>query len=92
MSSISPDPGAGRDIMTPPELARKYRVAVEKILGFIATGQLRALDVSSRTSSRPRWRITAAAIAEFEAAHSSKRPPAPTKRRRGNSSEVTPFF
>ena len=67
--------------LTPPELARRWRVKPSKVLGFIRSGELRAFDVSSRPGGRPRFRIPVDAVIEFE----NRRMPKPvlkTKRRK----------
>ena len=57
--------------MTPPALARRYGISVNKILGWIRSGQLEALNVASRQGGRPRWTVTPESLARFEAARSS---------------------
>ena len=53
--------------VTPPELARRYRVATKKVLGWIRTGELAAMNLANRGCTRPRYIIPDEAIAEFEA-------------------------
>jgi hypothetical protein len=53
---------------TPPEVARRYRVATKKVLAWIRKGELRALNLANRGCSRPRYSITPEALAEFERA------------------------
>ena len=67
---------------TPPELARKYRVKPSKILQFIAAELLDAVNVASPTSRRPQWRISPAAIADFELSRSARQPAKPVRRKR----------
>jgi hypothetical protein len=64
---------------TPPELARRYRVTADKVLGWIRSGQLSAVNVAQRPDGRPRWRISQEAIEAFERARSAR--PAPVVRR-----------
>jgi hypothetical protein len=72
---------ASRYPYTPPDVARRYAVAIEKVYGWIATGQLRAINVASSLSlRRPRWRISEADLAEFEARRTAAQP-VPTKPR-----------
>jgi hypothetical protein len=54
--------------LTPPELARRYRVATKKVLGWIRTGELTAMNLANRGCTRPRYVITTEAIDAFEAA------------------------
>jgi hypothetical protein len=53
--------------VTPPELARRWRVKPERVCLWIKSGELRAFDVSSQPGvGRPRYRIPQDAIIEFE--------------------------
>ena len=76
---------------SPPELAKLYRVKPDKILALIRAGELRAVDLRSPDSTRPRWRIPADAIVEFENRRSATPPPKPTRRRR-RQADVTEYF
>ncbi|GEM_PF-1223890 len=73
------------DLLTPPQVAQRYGVSPDTVRGWIASGQLPAVNVGK--GSRPRFRISADALREFDA----KRPPkvVPTTRsqrhRRANS-------
>jgi hypothetical protein len=55
----------------PGDLARKYDCSIQKILAFIASGELRAIDISERRDKNPRWVITPEAVEAFERARSS---------------------
>ena len=71
----------------PSELAARWGVAIDKVLLFIRTGELRAFNVATKTSRRPRYRITEEAVSEFETARAAcpggpKPPPTPKSRRR----------
>ena len=61
---------------TPPEYARSRRVKPDKVLAWIASGELAAINVATKPDGRPRWIITIEAIAEFEQRRSSR--PAPS--------------
>lgn len=52
--------------LTPPELAKRWGVAHNKVLDFIHSGELRAIDLASPASTKPRFRIDVADIAAFE--------------------------
>jgi excisionase family DNA binding protein len=49
--------------LTPPEIARLLRCRGSKVLTWIRTGRLAAIDVSD--TNRPRYRIARAALDEF---------------------------
>lgn len=52
--------------LTPPEYAEARGVKPDKVLGWIRSGSLRAVNFAAKTSGRPRWRISPEAIREFE--------------------------
>jgi excisionase family DNA binding protein len=60
--------------MTPPQLARLLAVTPETVIGWIRAGELRAIDVSSRGSRRPRYRISPEDLAAFEAGREVQAP------------------
>ncbi len=67
--------------MTPPDVARRLGVKPQKVLTWIARGELRAVNLSERRDGRPRWKILTAALDEFLASRAST-PPAPEPQRR----------
>lgn len=73
--------------VTPPALARQYGIKPEKVIVWIRRGELRAVNVAERVGGRPRWRISAEAIEEFERRRSAVRP-AKTHRRRKRKPEI----
>lgn len=58
------------DIYTPPQLAKRYHLAVERIRGWILSGQLRASNLSD--ADRPRWRITQEDWEDFLASRANR--------------------
>ena len=64
---------------TPPQLARRWNIHVDKVLAFIRSGTLTAFNVASLKSSRPRYRISAEAVATFERDRAAAPPPAAKK-------------
>jgi hypothetical protein len=82
-----------RTKITVPGLAREWGVGCKKILGFINSGELRAIDVSTHRAQRPRYLIDRADIERFEAARTVA-PDAgckPLRLRRPTSSAVKEF-
>lgn len=62
-------PVAERQKISPPELARRWGLSPQKILDWIRTGELRAINVSrNRDARKPRFLIDVDAIADFERA------------------------
>jgi transposase len=67
---------------TPPKLARRYGVDVHKIIRWIETGELRAMNLATTTSGRPRWAIDEADIVAFEERRAAKPTVKPVRRRK----------
>jgi hypothetical protein len=54
--------------LTPPKLAARWQVKPSKVIAWIRSGELDAIDVSTRPGiGRPRYRISTEAIELFEA-------------------------
>jgi len=77
---------------TPPEIARRLRVSPEKVLGWIRSGELRAINVAARPTGRPRFRIEPADLSAFEERRSGHAPRATLKKKRKKDSSVIEFF
>lgn len=78
---------------SPAELAENWGITQDKVLSWIHSGELEAVDVSQRDSNRPRYRIDADAIAKFKAARISTPPPAkPARRRRTVDPNIIEYF
>lgn len=89
--------------LTPGEVAARYGVGRDKVLGWIRSGQLRAVNLASATGAdrRDRWRITAADLAAFEAVRQSVESPGsrvggrgtePRRTRRPGRRETTEYI
>ena len=76
--------------LTPPEVAKRYGVNASKVLGFIHSGELRAVNVAASTLGRARWRISPSDIAVFEQRRSAVAPPKTRPRRK--SVGIIEFF
>lgn len=80
--------------LSPADIAARYCVKVDGVLGWIKSGELRAIDVArSRTRKLPRWRISPADLESFEESRAAKphvHPPPKTGRK--NASDVIQFF
>jgi hypothetical protein len=78
------------------EISERYGVAEGTVLGWIASGQLAAINVGKEPGKvLPRWRITPAALEAFEAARGGAAPaaakPARNRKQRGRA-EVVEFY
>jgi hypothetical protein len=78
--------------LTPPQVAERYGVAVEKIHHWIRTGELQALNVATSPHGRPRWSIDPADLQVFEARRQARPQPPATRRRRQSGEHVTEYF
>lgn len=84
-----------REWMTPPQVGRQLRVKPERIVGWIRSGELAAVDVSSRPGvGRPRYRISPEALDEFLKRRAAGRQAKPAKRpkRRQPAAGVIQFY
>src|SRR5262245_32492357 len=66
--------------LTVREVARRYRVGEDKVRGWIARGELLAINTATALCGRPRWVILADALALFEQRRAGGPPPKPPKR------------
>jgi len=78
--------------LTPPELAKRLGVSPEKILAWIASGELPAVNVALRLGGRPRWRIDPADVADFERRRSAQPVPRRSRKRPIAAGVVTAYF
>ncbi len=79
--------------LTPPLLAKRWGVNADKVLAFIHSGELRAVDVAAIGSSRPRYVIDEQDVAAFEARRANTTNAKPQQKRRGkNSRDIAEFF
>jgi hypothetical protein len=76
------------------DIAERHSVAADKVLEWIAKGELIAINVSTDPNAkRPRWRVTAEALEAFEQSRASNPPaPKPTKRRRRRATAGKQWF
>jgi hypothetical protein len=81
---------AVRRKLTVPQLARQWGVAPNKVLEWIRRGELRAINLASSDSQRPRWAIDLADIEAFE--RSREATPAVPRVRRKRAPETKDFF
>jgi excisionase family DNA binding protein len=92
----SPSPGrravAVGNTLSVRDVCERYGVGDHTVLQWIRSGELKAFLASRRRDSkRPRWRISAEALAAFELARTPTAPP-PRARRRKRSADVIEFY
>ncbi len=74
------------------DLCERYGVGEHTVLGWIASGELKAVNVGRRLAAKkPRWRITQEALAAFELARTHTPPPPRTKHRK-RPADVIQFY
>jgi hypothetical protein len=66
----------------PRDLCRRWRVGLAKIMTWIRSGALRALNVGSDRCGRPRYVIPPESLAAFEARRATTPPPKPARRKK----------
>jgi Helix-turn-helix domain len=78
--------------LSPPQLAELLAVDCKKILAFIATGELVAVNLAQRSNGRPRWRISPEALEQFLARRQSRTPSPRAARSRKKAANVVEFY
>lgn len=93
-SDSSSDSGQGcrRKWLRPSEVALRYGIKADRVIVLIRTGLIRAIDVSSPESQRPRFRIHEDDLVAFEERREVRPAPTKTTRRRKASENVIEFF
>lgn len=82
-SSKSPSP-----YLTPPQIAVRLGVTNSKILGWIQSGELRAVNLAATRSNQPRWKVLESDLERFLESRTAL-PPEPKKMRRRNERLAT---
>jgi hypothetical protein len=79
---------------TPPKIARRYGVATSKVIDWIRTGDLPALNLARRECLRPRYSVTPEALQQFEQSRAviPDGGESTTRRLRRQPSNVKDFF
>jgi excisionase family DNA binding protein len=78
--------------LTPPQLARQLGVSPDKIVGWIRSGELRAVNIAANPKGRPRYIIDPKDVEAFEARRSIHKTPSVPRRRKRTSDDVIEFF
>lgn len=81
-------------MITVDSVRQRYGVTEATVLGWIKSGELRAVNVGRRLGAkRPRWRISQDAIDAFEASRTpTPTPPNQRKTRRRTSADIIEFY
>jgi len=79
-------------MFTVKDLCARYGVAAHTVLNWIASGELRAINIGRKLSAKkPRWRITKESLERFETTRATAPPPTPARSRK-RSSRVIEFY
>jgi excisionase family DNA binding protein len=71
------------------DVSRTYNVNLNTVLGWISSGELKAVNVGRAPGrKKPRWRIPESALAEFERLRTPSAIPPRTNRRRQSADTV----
>jgi transposase len=77
------------------DLCEKYGVGEHTVLAWVKSGELKGVNVARKPGTRPKWRFTAEAIAQFEISRESGGGAATAtkaKRKRQADPEVIQFY
>lgn len=74
------------------DICERFAIGEHTVLGWIRRGELKAIDVSRTRGGRPKWRITAEALAAFESARTPAPPQPRTRRAKSKSTDVIEFY
>jgi excisionase family DNA binding protein len=81
-----------RAYLSPPQYAKQLGIQAEKVLRWIRSGELKAVNVAQNSGvGRPRWRISAQEIQRFELSRSNTSPPQRPRRARRKPDKGGPF-
>jgi|GEM_PF-1788774 len=79
-------------MMTPPEVAQQWRIKHEKVLTWIRSGELRAINVATKPGGRPTYRIDPDDLRVFVDRRAAVVPPRQHQRRRRRKQPFKEFF
>ena len=79
---MSPTNTTTHEYLTAPQLGKELMLGHDKVLDWIHSGELRAVDVSNKRGQRPRWRISRDDLDAFLARRSATPPPKPRHQQR----------
>ncbi|MFH1269018.1 MAG: helix-turn-helix domain-containing protein [Planctomycetota bacterium] len=77
--------------LSPPQAARQRGISVNKVHEWIASGELRAVNMATKPGGRPRWKIDVADLEAFEERRANTPAPKPSRRRRKTDVAVKDF-
>jgi hypothetical protein len=69
-------------VLTPPQLATRWKAKPETVRRLLETGQLRGFTISPPGTKKRHWRITLDAVLAYESGDSTSAQAQPKQRRR----------
>ena len=81
-----------RTKLTPPMIAKMWGVKCQKVLTWIRSGELKAIDVASRRGGRPRYLVDIQDLAAFERSREVCPRPLPQIKAKRRNSNFTEYF
>lgn len=73
--------------ITPPAIARRFGITHEKVMHWIKSGQLKAVNIATRPTGRPRYVVAETELQAFENRRASV-PMTPIPRKRKETAHV----
>lgn len=87
-----PEAPGRRQKVTPPELARAWGISPEKVLAWIRSGELRAVNAATRVGGRSRFLIDLDDVEAFEQRRAGIARPVKQSAPRRRQTDVTEYF
>jgi excisionase family DNA binding protein len=78
--------------MTPAQVAEQLGIDTGKVLDWLHTKELAGVNVATKSTGRPRWRISAADLETFLQRRKSSPSQAPAPRSRRKAPDVIQFY
>jgi len=78
--------------LSPPQVGQIVGVTPEKIIAMIRSGELRAIDVATRGSRRPRFRVRPEDLESWARGRQAVPTPTPPAPRRSQRSGIKEFY
>lgn len=78
--------------LTVADFAQRYRVGPDKVRGWIARGELQAINTASVLCGKPRWVITPESLAAFERRRQGGEPAKATPKRRRRQPDMVEYY
>jgi hypothetical protein len=93
MSAVPSKRGCKRDWHSPPQIAQSRGIDANKVVGWIKSGELKAINAATSLGGRPRYLVSDTALDDFDRRRAVI-PPAPSapRRRRRADSAVKEFY